>query len=33
LTLKQQLMFDGEEQTANAREPEISLLKTVEGDS
>jgi hypothetical protein len=33
LTLKQQLMLTSENQTANAREPEIDLLKTDERDS
>ncbi len=33
LTLKQQLMLTGENQTLCAREPEINLLKTPESDS
>ena len=33
LWLKQQLNYPGEDQTANAREPEINLLKTDESDS
>jgi hypothetical protein len=33
LTLKQQLMLNGENQTANAGEPQTGLLKTFESDS